>query len=170
MEMTREIKMMDKDKAWDKLVEYMWENEEAHWIEEGRPNDNIFIALKTLNRFLNTTIEDDSDSDSEDEDDSDSDDEPEHEHDKRIEESELDRKAQQLIDLIIKKTNEANEEYDDKNKEVEELICANACSKNCFEVTRYFECKHPCCIKTVYMCGWCIECGCNKRLGFEMMD
>ena len=102
MEMTREIKMMDKDKAWDKLVEYMWENEEAHWIEEGRPNDHIFIALKTLNRFLNTTIEDDSDSDSEDEDDSDSDDEPEHEHDKRIEESELDRKAQQLIDLIIK--------------------------------------------------------------------
>ena len=50
--MTREIKMMDKDKAWDKLVEYMWENEEAHWIEEGRPNDHIFIALKSLNRFL----------------------------------------------------------------------------------------------------------------------
>ena len=47
--------------------------------------------------------EDDSDSDDEDEDDSDSDDEPEHEHDKRIEESELDRKAQQLIDLIVKK-------------------------------------------------------------------
>ena len=89
MEMTREIKMMDKDKAWDKLVECMWENEEAHWIEEGRPNDHIFIALKTLNIFLN----------GEDEDDSDSDDEPE--HDKRIEESELDRKAQQLIDLII---------------------------------------------------------------------
>jgi hypothetical protein len=52
MEMTREIKMMDKDKAWDKLVEYMWESEEAHWIEEGRPNDHIFIALKSLNRFL----------------------------------------------------------------------------------------------------------------------
>ena len=52
MEMTRKIKMMDKDKAWDKLVEYMWENEEAHWIEEGRPNDHIFIALKSLNRFL----------------------------------------------------------------------------------------------------------------------
>ena len=102
MEMTRTFERMDKDKAWDILVEYMWENEEAHWIEEGRPNDHIFIALKTLNRFQNTTIEDDSDSDSEDEDDSDSDDEPEHEHDKRIEESELDRKAQQLIDLIIK--------------------------------------------------------------------
>ena len=158
MEMTREMKMMDKDKAWDKLVECMWANEEAHWIEEGRPNDHIFIALKTLNIFLN----------GEDEDDSDSDDEPE--HDKRIEESELDRKAQQLVDLIIKRTNEANEEYDDKNKEVEELICANACSKNCFEVNRYFECKHPCCIKTVYMCGWCIECGCSKRLDFEMMD
>ena len=88
-----------------------------------------------------------------------------------------------LIDLIIhhgfnrpppkrdeSKTNEANEEYDDKNKEVEELICANACSKNCFEVNRYFECKHPCCIKTVHMCPWCIECGCSKRLDFEMMD
>ena len=102
--MTKEIKMMDKDKAWDKLVEYMWENEEAHWIEEGRPNDHIFIALRTLNRFLNTTIEDDSDSDSEDEDDSDSDSEDEDDSDsddKRIEESELDRKAQQLIDLII---------------------------------------------------------------------
>ena len=117
MEMTREIKMMDKDKAWDKLVEYMWENEEGHWIEEGRPNDHIFIALKTLNRFLNTTIEDDSDSDD-----------------------------------------------DDKNKEVEELICVNACSKNCFGVNRYFECKHPCCIKTVLMCPWCIECGCDKTL------
>ena len=67
--------MMDKDKAWDKLVEYMWESEEAHWIEEGRPNDHIFIALKSLNRFLNTTIEDDSDTDDED----DSDDEPEFE-------------------------------------------------------------------------------------------
>ena len=93
MEMTREIKMMDKDKAWDKLVEYMWENEEAHWLEEGRPNDHIFIVLKTLWRFLNGELV---------EDDSDSDDEPEHEHDKRIEESELDTKAQQLIDLIIK--------------------------------------------------------------------
>ena len=152
MEMTREIKMMDKDKAWDKLVEYMWENEEAHWIEEGRPNDHIFIALKTLNRFLNGEVEDDSDSDNEDED------------DKRIEESELDTKAQQLIDLIIKRTNEANEEYDDKNKEVEQLICANACSNNCFEVARYFECKHPCCIKTAIMCNWCTECGCNKSL------
>ena len=69
MEMTREIEMMDKDKAWDELVEYLWENEEAHWIEEGRPNDHIFIALKTLNRFLNGEVEDDSDS--EDEDDSD---------------------------------------------------------------------------------------------------
>ena len=66
MEMTRTFERMDKDKAWDILVEYMWENEEAHWIEEGRPNDHIFIALKTLNRFLNTTIEDDSDSDSKD--------------------------------------------------------------------------------------------------------
>ena len=131
MEMTREIKMMDKDKAWDKLVEYMWENEEAHWIEEGRPNDHIFMSLRTLNRFLNGEVEDDSDTDDEDEDDSDT---------------------------------------DDKNKEVEELICANACSKNCFEVNRYFECKHPCCIKTVHMCPWCIECGCSKRLDFEMMD
>ena len=50
--MTRQFEMMDKDKAWDKLVEYMWENEEAHWIEEGRPNDHIFIALKSLHRFL----------------------------------------------------------------------------------------------------------------------
>ena len=50
--MTRTFERMDKDKAWDILVEYMWENEEAHWIEEGRPNDHIFIALKSLNRFL----------------------------------------------------------------------------------------------------------------------
>ena len=52
MEMTRTFERMDKDKAWDILVEYMWGNEEAHWIEEGRPNDHIFIALKSLNRFL----------------------------------------------------------------------------------------------------------------------
>ena len=52
MEMTRTFERMDKDKAWDKIVEYMWENEEAHWIEEGRPNDHIFLALASLNRFL----------------------------------------------------------------------------------------------------------------------
>ena len=105
------MKMKDKDKAWDKLVEYMWENEKAHWIEEGRPNDHIFMSLRTLNRFLNGEVEDDSDSDDEDEDPSDDEDEPE--HDKRIEEIELDRKKQQLIDLIIK----TNEENDRKERE-----------------------------------------------------
>ena len=47
--------------------------------------------------------------------------------------------------------------------EVEELICANACSDRCIDVARYFECKHPCCIKTALMLDWCIECGCNIK-------
>ena len=47
--------------------------------------------------------------------------------------------------------------------EVEELICANACSDRCIDVARYFECKHPCCIKTALMLDWCIQCGCNNK-------
>ena len=50
--MTRTFERMDKDKAWDKIVEHMWDSEEANWIEEGRPNDHIFLALASLNRFL----------------------------------------------------------------------------------------------------------------------
>ena len=113
MEMTRdELNKMKKNaliEAWTNLVEYMWDTEKDHWKEEGRPNDHIFVSLRTLNRFLND--EDDSDSDDEDEDPSDDEDEPE--HDKRIEEIELDRKKQQLIDLIIK----TNEENDRKERE-----------------------------------------------------
>jgi len=47
--------------------------------------------------------------------------------------------------------------------EVEELICANACSDRCIDVARYFECKHPCCIKTALMLDWCIQCGCDNK-------
>ena len=74
----------EERKAWNSIMGYMGASEKAHWIEEGRPIDHIYHDLRTINRFM--TDEDDSDSET--------DDEPE--HDKRIEESELDRKGKRL--------------------------------------------------------------------------
>ena len=39
------------------------------------------------------------------------------------------------------------------------LICANACLKNCNHIQAWFGCNHTMCIESAKYCGQCIECG-----------
>ena len=34
------------------LIQYVWEDEEAHWEEAGRPDNHIFVKIKKLNDWL----------------------------------------------------------------------------------------------------------------------
>ena len=34
------------------LIQYVWEDEEAHWEEAGRPDNHIFVKFKKLNDWL----------------------------------------------------------------------------------------------------------------------
>lgn len=34
------------------LIQYVWEDEESHWEESGRPDNHIFVKIKKLNDWL----------------------------------------------------------------------------------------------------------------------
>lgn len=34
------------------LIQYVWEDEEVHWEEAGRPDNHIFVKIKKLNDWL----------------------------------------------------------------------------------------------------------------------
>ena len=37
----------------EKLVEYMWAEENKHWEEEGNPQDHIFQSINNVKNYLN---------------------------------------------------------------------------------------------------------------------
>jgi hypothetical protein len=41
------------------LIQYVWEGEEAHWEESGRPSKHIFVTIKNLNDWLADVSKDD---------------------------------------------------------------------------------------------------------------
>ena len=40
-------------KDLEKLVEYMWAEENKHWEEEGNPQDHIFQSINNVKNYLN---------------------------------------------------------------------------------------------------------------------
>jgi hypothetical protein len=47
--------------------------------------------------------------------------------------------------------------------------CANGCSGGeevCFDIRKWFECKHTQCRRTTILIGYCIECGNHKQTEF----
>lgn len=36
----------------EKLIEYVWRDEELNWEEAGRPPEHIFIEIKKINDYL----------------------------------------------------------------------------------------------------------------------